>query len=358
MHVRSSRRISAATSERAPRRPSTDTRRLPSSSSPGVDDLRESGGADAVADALDALIRRAQRAARRHGVTFHYTDVVPGGGKILMTGGLPAVRGDDEERLLRAAVDSVTRYRGPLTVRAGLNSGRFFAHDVGTAARRVYSFSGDSVNLAARVMSHAPYGQVLATDTFLAHVRPEVRAEPVPPFPVKGKTDPVNVSVVTRVGSRSADISYSAGPFVGRAGELELLLHAATSAAAGAGQVVDIVAEPGLGKSRLVTEAAADGRSRPGDPSRRPSVTPRRTSRSATWCERCSTSSPTRTRRRSLVRSTTLSRRALRDSSIGFHCWARCSTSRRRRRPRWTASTAAIDGSASRSRRSRSSRLS
>ena len=153
----------------------------------GVDDLRESGGADAVADALDALIRRAQRAARRHGVTFHYTDVVPGGGKILMTGGLPAVRGDDEERLLRAAVDSVTRYRGPLTVRAGLNSGRFFAHDVGTAARRVYSFSGDSVNLAARVMSHAPHGQVLATDTFLAHVRPEVRARAGTAVPRQGQ---------------------------------------------------------------------------------------------------------------------------------------------------------------------------
>src|SRR5205085_9936787 len=125
----------------------------------GVDDLRASEGPDAVAHALDVLVRRAQRAAQRHGATFYYTDVLPGGGKILITGGLPVVRGDDEERLLRAALDCVSRYPGPLRLRAGLNAGRFFAHDVGTPKRRVYSFSGDAVNLAARVMSHAPSGQ-------------------------------------------------------------------------------------------------------------------------------------------------------------------------------------------------------
>src|SRR5262249_12621678 len=92
---------------------------------------------------------------------------------------------------------------------------------------------------------------------FLAHVRAMVHAKPVPPFHVKGKKDPVNASVVAQVGTRSAEDRNDVSPFVGRAGELDLLLSAAASAAGGAGQVVDIVAEPGLGRSRLVIEAAA-----------------------------------------------------------------------------------------------------
>ncbi len=228
----------------------------------GVDALHASAGSRAVAEALEPIVSRAQEAADRHGVAFHYIDIAGDGGKILLTGGLPVVRGDDEDRLLRATLEVVHAPAGALGVRAGLNAGRFFVHDAGTAYRRIYSFSGDAINLAARVMGRAEDGQVVATDSFLARVH-GFATESLPPFNVKGKTEPVLASVV--LGRREAagaskpasPPAESSLPIIGRSGELEALADAAARAADGSGCAIEIVAEPGMGKSRLVDEAAA-----------------------------------------------------------------------------------------------------
>jgi class 3 adenylate cyclase/tetratricopeptide (TPR) repeat protein len=229
----------------------------------GVDALHAEAGGDAVAEALEPIVSRAEAAADRHGVAFHYADIAGDGGKILLTGGLPVVRGDDEDRLLRATLEVVHAAPGPLRVRAGLNAGRFFVHDAGGVYRRIYSFSGDAINLAARVMGRADDGQVVATDSFLTRVHGFV-TESLEPFNVKGKTEPVLASVV--LGRRdakgaqklpSAPSTDSALPLIGRDAELKALAEAAARAMGGAGAAVEIVAEPGMGKSRLVAEAAA-----------------------------------------------------------------------------------------------------
>jgi tetratricopeptide (TPR) repeat protein len=166
------------------------------------------------------------------------------------------VSGNDEERLLRVALRVVSDHAGPLQLRAGLNAGRFFVHDAGRPERRVYSFSGDAVNLAARVMARAQPGEVLATDSLLDRVRSNVRAEPLPPFLVKGKTEPVVASHVLGV-DRDSDMARDDDAFVGREQELATLVEAAIQSSNGRGQVVDVVAEPGMGKSRLIAEAAS-----------------------------------------------------------------------------------------------------
>src|SRR5271165_6831179 len=224
----------------------------------GVDALTETHGPLAVAAALEPVISSTQEAAERYGVTFHYSDIAPGGGKILLTGGLPIVRGSDEERLLRAALAIVHGHKGPLELRAGLNAGRFFVHDAGTRLRRVYAFAGDSVNLGARVMAHAEPFQVLATDSFLERVRSPLRTTPIPPFMAKGKSEPVITSTVEEVldDRRAAPSSADGWRFVGRQHELTVLERLAHRAEGGSGSVADIVAEPGFGKSTLVSEAA------------------------------------------------------------------------------------------------------
>jgi class 3 adenylate cyclase/tetratricopeptide (TPR) repeat protein len=229
----------------------------------GVDALTASAGSSAVAEALEPIVSRAEAAADRHGVAFHYIDIAGDGGKILLTGGLPVVRGDDEDRLLRATLDIVHAPSGPIGVRAGLNDGRFFVHDAGTALRRIYSFSGDAINLAARVMGRAENGQVVATDSFLARVQGGFRTESLAPFNVKGKSQPVHAAVVLG-RDESAGVSVppapspeDALPLIGRAEELAALAEAAASAAGGSGSAIEVVAEPGMGKSRLVTEATA-----------------------------------------------------------------------------------------------------
>lgn len=229
----------------------------------GVDALYGAAGGRAVAEALEPIVSRAQEAADRFGVTFHYIDIAGDGGKILLTGGLPVVRGDDEERLLRATLDVVHAPAGSLRVRAGLNAGRFFVHDAGTLDRRIYSFSGDAINLAARVMGRADDAQVVATDSFMARVGGAFAIESLPPFKVKGKTEPVVASVVlgpsggpgvSRAHTHPVDALV---PLLGRAAELEALAEAAARAADGAGSAVEIVSDPGIGKSRLVAEASA-----------------------------------------------------------------------------------------------------
>jgi class 3 adenylate cyclase/tetratricopeptide (TPR) repeat protein len=227
----------------------------------GVDALHAATGGRAVAEALEPIVSRAQEAADRHGVAFHYIDIAGDGGKILLTGGLPVVRGDDEDRLLRATLEVVHAPSGPLGVRAGLNAGRFFVHDAGTAYRRIYSFSGDAINLAARVMGRAEDGQVVATDSFLARVQGGFATESIPPFNVKGKTEPVLASVVLGRGDTDGaprSESHAVGtslPLIGRTAELGALAEAAARAAEGSGSAIEIVAEPGMGKSRLVAEA-------------------------------------------------------------------------------------------------------
>jgi class 3 adenylate cyclase/tetratricopeptide (TPR) repeat protein len=223
----------------------------------GVDSLSETEGPEAVTPFLRRIVCRAQLVAADTQVTFHGTDIGPDGGKILLLGGVPVLRGNDEERVLRAARAVVVGGGGQLRVRAGVNAGRVFMHETGPPYRRIHSFSGDAVNLAARVMGKAQAGQVLATAAIIDHTQAAFHTEPLAPFTVKGKREPVEAFAVgDAVGTRGeADGDHV--PFVGRRPELDRLCQAADGASAGSGRIVDIVGQPGLGKSRLVSEAAA-----------------------------------------------------------------------------------------------------
>jgi class 3 adenylate cyclase/tetratricopeptide (TPR) repeat protein len=224
----------------------------------GVDALSEGHGPDALTAPLRRIVDGAQVAADDAGVTFHGTDIGPDGGKILLLGGIPVVRGDDEERVLQAALTIVGNGGGPLRLRSGVNAGRVFMHETGPSYRRIHSFSGDAVNLAARVMGKAQPGQVLATAAVLDATEGSVDAEAIAPFLVKGKQEPVHAfSVGALAQAPTARTSADDVGFVGRSDELGTLLDAAAQAGAGSGAVIDVVAEPGMGKSRLVAEASA-----------------------------------------------------------------------------------------------------
>ncbi|MGC9961347.1 MAG: adenylate/guanylate cyclase domain-containing protein [Acidimicrobiales bacterium] len=225
----------------------------------GVDTLSVREGPQAVAADLGPLVRSAQEAAEVYGASFHSTDIGPDGGKIILLGGVPVQRGNDTERVLRSVHDIVTAHPvgSRIGLRVGVNAGRVFvfSHDVGLGQRRIFSITGDAVNLAARVMGQAGQRQVLATDDTVTRARNPFETEPVPPFHVKGKTEPVLASAV---GAPLHNVAAAAGDglsFVGRDDELADLLRVADAAAAGVGSVVEIVGAAGIGKSRLVSEA-------------------------------------------------------------------------------------------------------
>lgn len=223
----------------------------------GVDGLLERSGPEAVAETLDGLIRLVQDAAHAEEVTFLTTDIDRDGGKIVLVTGVPRVLGDDEGRILRA-LRGIMSGSPPLPLHVGVNSGPIFTGAVGPGYRRTYTVMGDEVNLAARLMSAAAPGQVLATPRVLQRSKTTFELTPQEPLSMKGKAEPVRAFAVGAAAAKASHPSVSTRgemPFVGRAGELQLLSEMLRAARGGRGAMVAISGEPGIGKSRLLAEA-------------------------------------------------------------------------------------------------------
>ena len=219
----------------------------------GTDHLIEEVGPEATADRLEALVTEVQRAADRHLVTFLATDVDRDGGKIILTAGVPSTTGDDEHRMLLAVRD-VMDAGNPLPLRIGVNRGSVFAGEVGPSYRRTFTVMGDAVNLAARLMAKADPGQIITSPEVLARSRTGFESSELEPFYVKGKAKPVRaLSLGARTGARTVGLTQE-HPFVGRRSEQSTLQRCIDDARTGHGKLVEIVGEPGVGKSRLAEQ--------------------------------------------------------------------------------------------------------
>lgn len=225
----------------------------------GVERVLRVSGVAGLAAALDELMTGVQEGCARNQVTFWETDVGVDGGKIMLVAGAPRSAADNEERMLRTALAAVELDTG-LTLRAGVNRGHVFAGIFGPPYRRTTSVKGDAVNIAARLSAKAGPGQVIAAIEVSERTRTPFLIEPLPPFALKGKKKLVRAARILSA-QRGLDRSDGSGgsPLVGRDAELGLLREALDRARGGAGSVVELVAEPGMGKSRLVAELAATG---------------------------------------------------------------------------------------------------
>jgi class 3 adenylate cyclase/tetratricopeptide (TPR) repeat protein len=223
----------------------------------GVDALAQNQGADVVAAGLHELIACIQHAAQANGVTFLGTDIDHDGGKVILVAGAPAALGDDEGRMLltlRSVLDAGTT----LPVRIGVNKGHVFAGDIGPAYRRTYTVMGDAVNLAARVMSMAVSGQILATGPVLDASSVAFNAVALEPFMVKGKKDPVHAFMVGHsTGSKPETVSREF-PLVGRDAEMEAFRRSLLELRGGRGSMLELVGNAGMGKTRLLSEFRAE----------------------------------------------------------------------------------------------------
>jgi class 3 adenylate cyclase/tetratricopeptide (TPR) repeat protein len=220
----------------------------------GTDRLLRQLGPDAVAAALDELIRTVQHACETHQVAFLATDIDRDGGKILLCAGAPRATPRSEDATLHALQEILARPH-TLRVRAGVHVGRAFAVDVGSPSRRTFAVMGDATNLAARVMGKAAPGQVVATRAITERLHASFALQPLEPFRVKGKSELVHASVVGQsLLVDGSGPSTAKVPLVGRAAELGLLLAAVDDARAGRGRVIELIGEPGIGKSRLLAE--------------------------------------------------------------------------------------------------------
>jgi class 3 adenylate cyclase len=147
-------------------------------------------------------------------------------------------------------------HRVQIRLRLGLNTGLVVVGRIGDDLRMDYTAVGNTTHLAARLQALAEPGTMLITEATHRLVEGYVHSEPLGPVEVRGQHEPVTVyKVLTRRRTR-LEISAERGltQIVGRQRELALLHDCLARAEAGRGQVVGIVGEAGVGKSRLLYE--------------------------------------------------------------------------------------------------------
>src|SRR6516164_3683622 len=181
------------------------------------------------------------------------------GREILAYFGYPTAHENDAERAVRAAlaiqrglaqhnVENAGKDAPELSARIGLECGLVVVDSTG-------EMIGDAANVASRVQTAAEPGSVLVTTNVLRQVPGLFVTEERGSRELDGVSEPVNLFLIVRAsggGRRAAARALT--PFVGREEELGLLTRRWERARAGEGQLVLIVGEPGIGKSRLVEE--------------------------------------------------------------------------------------------------------
>lgn len=184
------------------------------------------------------------------------------GDAVMAVFGAPIAHEDDAERAVRAALrilDTIGDLREDgleLAVRTAVTTGEAVVALGARPERGEGIVTGDVVNTAARLQSAAPVGAVLVDQSTMRSAGAAIAFEPLDPVEAKGKADPISVWRVTGARSRVGQPeAASATPFVGREHELTLLLETFLRAERESSvQLVTVVGEPGIGKSRLVTE--------------------------------------------------------------------------------------------------------
>lgn len=189
------------------------------------------------------------------------------GDAILVLFGAPIAHEDDPERAVRAAIDmqsamkvfeNIETSQGIFSLRmsVGINTGFVVAGNVGSEKRMEYTVMGDNVNLAARLEQRAEAGEILISETTYEKVKEIFNMQALEPEKVKGKNKPVQMYKVIGFTHRYHQekihsITGAQLRMIGREKEMTTLDALWQKALSGKGQVVSIIGDAGIGKTRL-----------------------------------------------------------------------------------------------------------
>ena len=195
------------------------------------------------------------------------------GDALLALFGAPIAHEDDPERALRAALDMIERTArlgersaahggSPLMLHIGINTGPVVTGGFGAGSSKSYSVTGDTVNTAQRLQSMGAPGEVLVGPLTHRLTRHAFAFKSLGDVALRGKVGSV---LVHRLGgpleaprtARGLEALGLNAPLIGRDGELARMIDSLDLACGGSAQLVRLVGEAGIGKSRLVSEFIA-----------------------------------------------------------------------------------------------------
>ncbi|HUS14082.1 MAG TPA: adenylate/guanylate cyclase domain-containing protein, partial [Chloroflexia bacterium] len=193
------------------------------------------------------------------------------GDAVLALFGAPIAHEDDAQRAVLAGLailEGIQPYRAQVqrtygldfNVRVGINTGLVVVGEVGSDLRVEYTAMGDAVNLAARMEQTAAPGTVRISGNTHRLVASLFECTSLGGVEIKGKAEPVPAYEVLAARSgavRARGVPGLASPIVGREQEMATLSEALRRVQGGSGQVVTVMGEAGLGKSRLKAELRA-----------------------------------------------------------------------------------------------------
>jgi len=214
---------------------------------------------------LDPVLERMMEAVHRYEGTVNQ---VMGDG-IMALFGAPLAHEDHAVRACYAALrmqesvahyaEGVFRSQGvPIQIRVGLNSGEVVVRAIGSDLHMDYTAVGQTTHLAARMEQMATPGTILLAPATLQLAEGYVQVAARGPVAVKGLPAPMEIYALSGASALRSRLHAAAARgltrFVGRDAEIEQIRRALALAHGGRGQLVAIVGEPGVGKSRLVYE--------------------------------------------------------------------------------------------------------
>jgi adenylate cyclase len=195
------------------------------------------------------------------------------GDAVMAVFGAPVAHEDDPERALHAALAMHERVAGlsrrwerrlgvPLRLHVGVHTGPVVAGSLGATPEAAYAVTGDTVNTAARLQGAAPPGQTLVSAATRELARHAFAFEALGDTALRGKSDLVAVYRLAGVEAtpgtaRGLEAHGLTAPLVGRDEPLAAMLAAFDRVAGGHAEVVSLVGEVGVGKSRLLGEFLA-----------------------------------------------------------------------------------------------------
>ena len=231
----------------------------------GFTTMSEKMDPEEVTTVMNSCFARMEAIVRGHGGTIDKYI----GDCIMALFGVPTAIEHAPRQALNAAIEIRNRLEDfnrehrlavPLKVHAGVNTGLVLAGHVGGEQKRDFTVMGDSVNLASRLKDAAPNGSIyVGAETYHA-TRGDFEYQPLKPLTLKGKERPV---LAYEVLSQAEQIHRAKplrsdrkifSPLIGRDRELAQLEAAVRVVLEGRGGIVSLLAEAGMGKSRLMAE--------------------------------------------------------------------------------------------------------